>query len=132
MDSEYRHHQLTRRVIGVFYEVYNELGFGYLESVYQRSFMVALSEAGIRARSNAPVPVAFRGRNVGTYFADFLVEGVLIVELKACRAIEPAHESQLLNYLRGTSCEVGLLLNFGEKPAIRRLVFSNDRKPDRR
>lgn len=94
------HQQLTKRLIGVFYDVYNELGFGLLESVYHRALEVAFREHGIRFRSNAPVPVGYHGHRVGQFWADLLVEDVVIVELKACCALDPAHEAQLLNYLR--------------------------------
>lgn len=128
MDRNYLHEKLTRRVIGTFYDLYNELGHGFLEVVYQRALAVAFAERGVSFKAQAPIDVIYHGRKVGRYFADFLVEEVVIVEIKACRTIEPSHESQLLNYLRGTEAEVGLLFNFGEKPAIRRLILTNDRK----
>jgi GxxExxY protein len=125
------HQQLTKRLIGVFYDVYNELGFGFLESVYHRALEISLEERGLRFRSYAPIVVRYHGRNAGRFIADILIEDVVIVELKACCALDPAHEAQLINYLRATEVEVGLLFNFGERPAFKRLVFSNDRKSSR-
>lgn len=122
------HHALTERVIGTFYDVYNELGTGFLESVYEGSMALALGDAGLRVERQKLVHVHFRGRVVGEYRVDLLVDAVLVVELKCARAIDPAHEAQVLNYLRATELEVGLLLNFGPRPIVRRLVFSNERK----
>ena len=130
--GEFLHGALTKRVISVYFEVYNELGFGFLEVVYQRAMSVAFAERGIAFVPQAPLQVIYHSRSVGLYFADFLVDGALIVELKVARAIDSAHESQLLHYLRATDVEVGLLFNFGERPSFRRLVFSNDRKANRR
>jgi len=126
--EEYLHADLTGRVIGVFYAVYKELRHGFLESVYQAAMEVALPGAGLAVERQVSVPVWFRGRQVGDFVADLLVENTVLIELKAVRALEPAHESQLLNYLRATPIEVGLLLNFGPKPQVKRLVFDNPRK----
>lgn len=128
-DSEsYKHQELTQVIIEVFYDVYNELGHGYLESVYEAAMTIALSEKGVRANRQQSLPVWFRGHGVGNFHADIVVEDVVIVELKAARNIESAHEAQLLNYLRASQIEVGLLLNFGPAPRIRRMVFGNDKK----
>jgi GxxExxY protein len=123
-----KHEELTSRIIGVFYDAYNELGYGFLESVYEESMMIALAEAGLKVQRQVAVPVWFRGRKVGEYFADLLVEGTILLELKSCRTLDAAHEAQLLHYLKATEIEVGLLLNFGERPQFRRLLFDNDRK----
>jgi len=123
-----KHSELTDRIIGIFYDVYNELGHGFLESTYAEALVVALAESGLSAAREVPVPVWFRGRKVGQYYADLIVEGVILLELKAARTLEPAHEAQLLHYLRATEVEVGLLLNFGLRPQFRRLVFDNERK----
>jgi GxxExxY protein len=96
----FKHADLTKRVIGVFYDVYNELGHGFLESVYAKSLQIALTSLGIDCRLKIEVPVTFRGKNVGTFEADMLVENCLLIELKAVRALDKAHEAQLLNYLR--------------------------------
>ncbi|MGB6403267.1 MAG: GxxExxY protein, partial [Candidatus Sulfotelmatobacter sp.] len=108
--------------------VYNELGHGFLESTYAEALTVALQESGMTVARELPVPVWFRGRKVGQYYADLIVDGVVLLELKAARALESAHEAQLLHYLRATDVEVGLLLNFGLRPQFRRLLFDNARK----
>ena len=123
-----KHADLTEKIIGVFYDVYNELGHGFLESTYAEAMAVALGDAGLTAAREVPVPVWFRGRKVGQYFADIMVDSSVLLELKAARNLESAHEAQLLHYLRATEIEVGLLLNFGAKPQFRRLLFDNDRK----
>jgi GxxExxY protein len=123
-----KHSALTDRIIGVFYDVYNELGHGFLESTYAEALVVALEESGLNSAREVPVPVWFRGRKVGQYYADLIVGGVVLLELKAARTLESAHEAQLLHYLRATEVEVGLLLNFGLRPQFRRLLFDNDRK----
>lgn len=123
-----KHEEITEKVIGVFFDVYNELGYGFLESVYEKSMLVALKAAGLQAESQVPVPVWFRGVQVADFYADILVEGKVMLELKAARAIDKAHEAQLLNYLKATEIEIGLLLNFGQKAEFRRLLFDNERK----
>ena len=123
-----KHGQLTEKIIGIFYEVYNELGYGFLESVYQKSMFKALRSTGLATEAQVSVPVWFRGEQIGDFYADLIVEGIVILELKAARAIERSHEAQLLNYLKATDVEVGLLLNFGERPEFRRLLFDNERK----
>ena len=127
-ESRYSHATLSRRVIGVFYEVYNELGPGFLESVYQRAFAIALADAGLHFEREIPVRVHFRGTPVGDFRPDFVVGQSLLVELKAVRDLATEHQAQLLNYLRASPFEVGLLLNFGLEPTIRRLAFANQRK----
>jgi GxxExxY protein len=128
MVKDFKHSELTERIIGVFYEVYNELGHGFLESVYEKAMLIALRDAGIAVQYKHPIEVSFRGQSVGVFEADLLVEGVVLLELKSARAIDPAYEAQLLNYLRATKVEVGLILNFGPKPEFRRLAFDNARK----
>jgi GxxExxY protein len=120
--------ELTEKIIGVFYDVYNEMGHGFLESIYAATMTVALEEIGLSVAREVPVPGWFRGRKVGQYFADMLIGNVVILELKAARSLESAHEAQLLHYLRATEIEVGLLLNFGIRPQFRRLLFDNERK----
>ena len=123
-----KHRELTEKIIGVFYDVYNELGHGFLESVYEAAMAIALAEADLDVERQHPIPVWFRGQQVGDFRADLLVEKAVILEFKAARALEPSHEAQLLNYLRATPIEVGLLLNFGPEPQFKRLAFDNDRK----
>ena len=129
--EKFRHRDLTERIIGAFYEVYNELGFGFLESVYHRAMLHALTQAGLLAETEVGLPVYFRGCLVGDFSADIFVERAVILELKAVEELHPAHEAQLLNYLKASPIELGLLLNFGPKPRVRRLIFSNDRKRSR-
>jgi GxxExxY protein len=113
IDSNYKHSELTDLIIGVFYEVYTELGFGFLESVYRNSLRLALLEKALVVEQEVPVTVYFRGRNVGDFRADLVVNGAILLELKTADHIVAAHESQVLNYLRSTSLELGLILNFG-------------------
>jgi GxxExxY protein len=123
--EEIKYRDLTGKIIGVYYEVYNELGHGFLESVYQKSLGLALQSAGLDARWPIAIPVSFRGHQVGQFEADMLVEKCVLLELKAMRSLDLSHVAQLRNYLRATDIEVGLLLNFGVTPEIRRLLFSN-------
>ena len=127
-DGNLKHADLTDKIIGVFYDVYNELGYGFLESVYEESLVIALRETGLSVDRQVPVPVWFRQQKVGEFRADILVEESVLLELKCARTLEPAHEAQLLHYLKSTQIEIGLLLNFGTKPQFRRLLFDNERK----
>ena len=124
----FKHRELTQKIIGVFFDVYNELGHGFLESVYEKSLAVALSSIGLKVLSQIEIPVWFRGQLVGDFTADMLVQDCVMLELKVARCLDSSHEAQLLNYLRATDIEVGLLLNFGLKPEFKRLVFDNPRK----
>ena len=124
----FKHQALTRRIIKAFFEVYNELGSGFLEAVYREAMTLVLEEAGLQVEKEFGIRAHFRGRVIGGFKADLLVNGSVIVELKAVRALEPVHEAQTLNYLRAGVLEVALLLNFGPKPQIRRLAYSNVRK----
>ena len=123
-----KHSALTDKIIGAFYDVYNELGYGFLESVYEEALAIALQEAGLRVQRQVSITVWFRGQDVGDFRGDLLVDGAVLLELKAGRTLDKAHEAQLLHYLRATEIEVGLLLNFGEQPQFRRLLFDNERK----
>jgi GxxExxY protein len=122
------HRDLTDKIIGTFYEVYNELGHGFVESVYEKSLEIALREKGIEVFRQVAIPVWFRGSQVGDFDADLLINRTVIAELKSARAIDPAHIAQLLNYLKATEIEIGLLLNFGPKAEFKRLIFDNPRK----
>ena|ERR1700680_1087888 len=126
--ANYKHQEVTQAIIRVFYDVYNELGHGFLESVYEEAMGLALKGDGLEVRRQHPLPVWFRSQKIGDFRADMLVADAVIVELKAARALDPGHEAQLLNYLRASHLEVGLLLNFGPAPKIKRLVFGNDKK----
>jgi GxxExxY protein len=122
------HSEVTEKILGVFFEVYNELGGGFLESVYQQALKIALVQAGLRVDVEVPVPVYFRGEIVGNFRADLMVDDCVLVELKAVSAFDRAHDGQVLHYLRATRVEVGLLLNFGPKPQFRRFILDNSKK----
>ena len=128
MDEKFKHGVLTDKIIGTFYEVYNELGFGFLESVYEEAMIIALSAKGLTVKQQVQIPVWFRGKKIGNFEADLIVNNLVIIELKAVKGIDEAHIAQLLNYLRATEIEVGLVLNFGHKAEFRRQAFDNSRK----
>jgi GxxExxY protein len=127
--SDLKHSDVTGEIIRGFYEVNNALGFGFLEKVYENALALELRSRGLDVIQQKPISVYYKSVIVGEYFADLLVNGVVLVELKAAAKIIEAHEAQLLNYLRATDIEVGLLLNFGEKPDHKRKIYTNDRKP---
>ncbi len=116
--------RLSDRVIGAFFDTYNELGHGFLESVYEAALAVRLRECGLRVEQQVPIDVRLHGHVVGQFRADMLVERRLLIEIKAAVQIASAHEAQLLNYLKATRVHLGLLLNFGPRPEFRRRVFS--------
>lgn len=120
--------ELTGEVIKVYYKVYNSLGYGFLESVYKNAMMIELAAAGLVAEAEKQIAVNYAGRIVGNYAADIVVNDRLIVELKAREALSEAHEAQLVNYLRATHIEIGLLFNFGKVPEFKRKYFSNQNK----
>lgn len=118
----------TYRILGAYFRVYRTLGWGFLESVYRRSMVVALQEAGARVATEAVLPVHFSGTLVGEFRADLIVDNEVIVELKAAESLAPEHHAQVINYLKASTFERALLLNFGPKPAYERLVLANARK----
>lgn len=120
--------ELTSRVVAAFFETYNEIGFGFSEAVCAGCLAIVLAERGIDFRREPRIDVFFRGRQIGRTRPDFIVEDLLVIELKALRALEPWNTVQMLNYLRATSMEVGLLLNFGHAPEFKRFIYTNDRK----
>ena len=122
------HTDVTGLILKGFYRVYNELGYGFSENVYENSMVIALRKLGLKVEQQAPITVYFDGEEVGYYKADLVVNDVVVVELKARSALDEDHEAQLLNYLKATTYEVGLLLNFGPKPDKVRKAFSNERK----
>lgn len=128
MVENYKHSDLTGEIIKCFYIVYNKLGFGFLESVYEKSLRIELEAAGFKVECQKPINVYYNEEIVGEYFADIIVEDSVIVELKACRELQEAHSVQLKNYLKATDIEVGLLFNFGEIPKVKRKIFTNTRK----
>ena len=125
---EYKHSDVTDRIIGVFYDVYNVLGYGFLEKVYERAMVMRLEKAGLTVRPQEEIDVYFDDELIGHYVADLVVNDVVLVELKAADKLATEHEAQLLNYLRATDIEVGLLLNFGNEAKVVRRAFDNHRK----
>ncbi len=123
-----KHKELTEKIIRIFYRVYNKLGYGFLEKVYENAMMIEFKIEGISAMSQSPIKVLYKSEIVGEYYADILVDEKVIVEIKVTRTMALEHEAQLLNYLKATNIEVGLLLNFGPKPQIKRKVFDNHKK----
>ncbi len=128
MTTDYLFKEETDGIIAAFYDVYNTLGYGFLERVYQNALYQELKRRGFKCEAQYKVKVYFKGQEIGEYFADILVNNHIILELKAVDSICNEHELQLINYLKATEIEVGLLLNFGEKPQVRRKLFTNDRK----
>ncbi|MCH8487113.1 MAG: GxxExxY protein [Candidatus Cyclonatronum sp.] len=122
------HKDLTDKILKTFFDVYNQLGFGFLEKVYQNAMYCELKSRGFEVEAQKKISVYYKKIEVGEYFADLIVNDLVIIELKAAEAIVSANEAQLLNYLRGTRMEVGLLLNFGVRPDFRRKVFMNKNK----
>src|SRR4051794_37296816 len=113
VNEQFRYHDLTDKIIGTFYEVYNELGYGFLESVYEKALCIALREKGFEVHPQITIPVFFRGNVIGDFAADALVNKLVLLELKSARSMDQAFVAQLLNYLKATEIEVGLVLNFG-------------------
>ena len=125
---DYLYPDKTEKIIKCFYNVYNTLGFGFLEKVYQNALLIELQKLGLHCESQRPIKVYYESMQVGDYYADIIVDECIILELKAMEGLCEEHEFQLINYLKATNIEVGLLLNFGKKPEIRRKVFSNVNK----
>ncbi len=122
---EGKHSTVTEKIIGAFFKVYNTLGYGFAEKVYENSLVIELQKLGLQVEQQKGINVYYGDRIVGEYFADIVVNGSVIVELKAVRNLLEEHEAQLLNYLKATTIEVGLLLNFGPKAEHRRKVYDN-------
>lgn len=127
MDN-YKHAEITELIIKAFYNVYNKLGYGFLEKVYEKALFIECGKLGLNCQLQCPIEVFYDNEVVGVYIADMIVNGTVIVEIKAAAAIIAEHEIQLVNYLKATEIEVGLLLNFGKKPEFKRKVFSSDYK----
>ncbi len=123
-----KHSDITEKIIGAFYKVYNDLGYGFSEKVYENALAIELNHLGLIAEHQYPISVYYGGQIVGEYFADILVNKLVILELKAVRELLNEHEAQLLNYLKATPMEVGLILNFGPTAVYKRKVFNNERK----
>ncbi len=122
------HEEITSVIIASYYNVYNKLGYGFLEKVYENAVILELQKQGLNVKQQFPVKVYYDGQIVGEYFADLLVNDLVIIELKAAEQIIKAHEAQLVNYLKATNLEVGLILNFGPKAEFKRKIFSNSHK----
>src|SRR6185312_9291954 len=126
--SEMKHTELTEKIIGIFYSVYNELGHGFLESVYEEAMSISLVESGLKIERQFAVPVWFHGQQIGEFRGDLVVEDAVLLELKAIQRLETSHDAQIMNYLKATRFEVGLLLNFGPRPEVRRRIVGNHNK----
>jgi len=126
--SNYKHSAITDKIIAATYTVYNALGYGFLEKVYENALYYEIMKSGLNVKQQFPIQVFYDHNLVGDYYADLIVENKVIVELKAVSVLDPMHEVQLVNYLRATGIEVGLLINFGQKLTIKRRVFSRDWK----
>lgn len=128
---EYLHKELTSIIIKAFYTVYNKLGYGFLKKVYENALKIELTKMGLTVERQKLIKVYYDDLEVGEYFADLLINDLVIIELKAAETLMEEHENQLINYLKATDIEVGLLLNFGKKPQISRKIFTNKSKLER-
>jgi GxxExxY protein len=125
------HEDVTDKILSAFYQVNNTLGYGFLEKVYERAMIHELQKQGCTVETQKSIKVYYDGKEIGDYFADMVVDNSVIVELKAAESLCYEHEIQLINYLRATKIEVGLLLNFGKKAEFKRKLFTNNRKQNR-
>ncbi|HEY0030140.1 MAG TPA: GxxExxY protein [Bacteroidia bacterium] len=128
LNDKYLHSEVTSEIIRGYYNVYNTLGYGFLEKVYENALILELKKMGLKCEKQKPIKVFYNSENVGEYFADIIVNECVIVELKAAECLIEEHEAQLTNYLRATNIEVGLLLNFGKAPEFKRKAFNNQYK----
>jgi len=126
--EEYLHKEITSKLINAFYNVYNTLGYGFLEKVYENAMRIELIKMGMFVEQQKNIKVYYESEMVGDYFADLIINNLVIVELKTAENICEEHEAQLLNYLKATDKEVGLLLNFGKIPEVKRKIFMNKNK----
>lgn len=125
---QFKYQDITEKIIRAFYNVYNTLGYGFLEKVYENALMLQLKLMNLQCEKQKQIKVFYKSHIVGEYFADIIVENKVIIEIKAAEGIIEEHENQLLNYLKATEIEVGLLLNFGKKPQFKRQIFENEYK----
>ena len=128
MKDNYKHSETTEVIIKCFYKVYNTLGYGFLEKVYENAMFLELKNLGLFVEKQKQIKVYYENQQVGEYYADLIVSESVIIELKASESLCEEHEYQLINYLKATEIEVGLLLNFGKNPELKRKVFSNNLK----
>jgi GxxExxY protein len=126
--TKFLHKSLSDSILKIYYEVYNELGYGFLEKVYQNAMYFELKSQGFKVEAQKQIKVYYKSQMVGEYFADIIVEDLITLELKACECLMDEHQAQLLNYLKATKVEIGMLLNFGTEPEFKRLIYTNDRK----
>jgi GxxExxY protein len=126
--ANFLHKTLSDSILKAYYEVYNELGYGFLEKVYQNAMYFELKAQGFKVEAQKQIKVYYKSQMVGEYFADIIVEDLITLELKACECLMDEHQAQLLNYLKATKVEIGMLLNFGTEPEFKRLIYTNDRK----
>ena len=127
-NSEVKHKDLTDQIINAFFQVYNTLGYGFPEKIYENAMLIELRKRGLKVEQQPKIKVYYEGELVGEFEADLIVVDAVIVELKAVDQLHPKYEAQLLSYLKSTIYEVGLLLNFGPRPQIDRKVYDNERK----
>lgn len=128
MNDNYLHSEITELIIKAYYKVYNQLGYGFLEKVYENALLIELRKLGLFCQPQMPIKVFYDNEEVGFYIADIVVNNSVIVEIKAAESLCEEHEAQLTNYLKATEIEVGLLLNFGKKAEFKRKVFSLEYK----
>jgi GxxExxY protein len=119
------HKEITDKIINAYYKVYNTMGYGFLEKIYENSLLIALKKSGLKVEQQKNIRVYYEAEEVGDYYADLLVEGLVIIEVKAAKSLSEEHEAQLVNYLKATTIEVGLLINFGKEPNFKRKIFEN-------
>jgi GxxExxY protein len=122
------HKNLSDAILKIYFDVYNELGYGFLEKVYQNAMYFELKSKGYKVEAQKQIKVFYKEQIVGEYFADLIIDDKITLELKACECLRDEHQAQLLNYLKATKVEVGILLNFGATPEFKRLIYTNDRK----
>jgi GxxExxY protein len=127
-EDNYKHSEISDKIIKAYYNVYNKLGYGFLEKVYEHAMLIELRKAGINVVNQFMIKVFYDGTEVGNYLSDLFVESGVFVEVKAAEGLAEEHQAQLINYFKATNIEVGLLLNFGKKPSFKRKVFSNNFK----
>ena len=120
------HSEITEKIIKAFFKVYNTLGYGFLEKVYENALIIELNNMGFHISQQNNIKVYYDGKIVGDYFADIIADNSVIIELKAAEGLREEHKTQLINYLKATDKEVGLLLNFGKIPEFKRAIFTND------
>ena len=128
MNTYIKNKELTEKIIKIFYKVYNALGYGFLEKVYENAMMIEFKKTNVSAIAQSPINVVYENNIIGEYYADILLDGKVILEIKASKFLSTDHEAQLLNYLKATDIELGLLLNFGPTPEIKRKIYDNKRK----